>query len=346
MTQEYGNYTQSVQVPFCKPGEWPPHETIPPSRMAAHVHQALPTNCRVAIIGLPDDTGVRLNAGRPGAAAGPRAFRAALARYGVAHPEGWEWPHVFDAGDVEPAHGRTESALHETHHRVTSAVRALLDAGLFPIGIGGGHDLTFPFVRAAWEWLRDNGQLAAEHMGLGGVYFDAHLDVRDTVGSGMPFRRLREDCRVSPLLCAGFNPLANSREHVQWFLEHGGEIADDDWAEWIRAEGDGSALLEPLAEARHLFCSFDMDVLDASHAPGVSALNPAGITVKEGARAVMLIASDPRTCCMDFMELCPAHDEPHGDTGMGRTSRAAAHLFLHALLGLSLRPLDSVKGRD
>ena len=35
--------------------------------------------CRVALVGLPDDTGVELNNGRTGASKGPAAFRAALA---------------------------------------------------------------------------------------------------------------------------------------------------------------------------------------------------------------------------------------------------------------------------
>lgn len=333
----------AMQVPHCKPGVWP--EGIALSRMAAHIHKALPTGCRIAMLGLPDDTGVRLNHGRPGAAAGPRAFRAALARYGVAQPEGWDWPHVFDAGDVEPAHGHSEASLLETHRRVTEAARTLLDAGHIPIAIGGGHDLTFPFVRAVKEYLRDKGDAAP----LAGLYFDAHLDVRDTVGSGMPFRRLVEACGVGPLLCAGFDPMANSREHVQWFVEHGGEIADHDWAEWLSVEDDASPLLEPLADAKHLFCSFDLDVIDAAHAPGVSAMNPAGISVRQAAKAVMLAASDPRTRCMDFMELSPPHDEPagHAEAGTGRTARVAVHLFLHALLGLAMGQLaQGPKGLD
>src|SRR5262249_12704898 len=171
-----------VEVPFTKPGVWP--DGMDPSRMASHVHQTLPIACRVAILGLADDLGVRLNHGRPGAAGGPPAFRAALARYGVAPPAGWTWPVVVDAGDIVPAPGHDEAALHETHNRVTAAVSAVLDAGLFPIGIGGGHDLTFPFVRAIAHRRRTGARP------LTGVYFDAHLDVRETAGSGMAFRRL------------------------------------------------------------------------------------------------------------------------------------------------------------
>ena len=72
---------------------------------------------------------------------------------------------------------------------------------LFPIAIGGGHDLTFPFVRAVIEFWRTRG------IDIGsGVYFDAHLDVRDTPGSGMPFRRLIEDCGVNALVNFGPQP--------------------------------------------------------------------------------------------------------------------------------------------
>ena len=294
------------------------------------------SGCVIALLGLPDDAGVRLNNGRPGAAEGPRAFRAALATYGTAEPAGFSWPRVFDAGDVVPAPGVHAEGLQETHRRVTEAALALHRARLFPIAIGGGHDLTFPFVRAAVEHHRKQ---AAET--FAGIYFDAHLDVRPTVGSGMPFRRLIEDCGVGPLMVAGYNPLANAREHVEYFTAAcGGRniIADDDLvagAGRIDELAGPDALLAPLhnedpAALDHLFCSFDLDTLDASHAPGVSAVNPAGLSVRDAARLVFIAASHPRLRCLDIMELSPPHDD------RGRTARVAAHLFLHALMGLRL----------
>jgi arginase family enzyme len=313
-----------VIIPHCTPASYP--DSTPSSRLAAHIQLAFTIECDVALLGLPDDTGVRLNSGRPGAAQGPAAFREALSKYGVASPQGFRWPRIFDAGDVMPASGQSEAALHETHRRITEATSALLDLGLFPIAIGGGHDLTFPFVRA----------VAARHDSLAGFYLDAHLDVRDTVGSGMPFRSLIQSCNVGPLLIAGFNPLVNAREHVSWFIDHGGEIADDDWADHLDhtdPESKGPALLAPLAGATNLFASFDLDAIDAAFAPGVSALNPAGIDTGSAARAAFIAASDPRLRCLDIMELSPPHDE------QGRTARVAAHLFLHALMGLRLGPL-------
>ena len=309
-----------MQVPHCQPGVWP--TDIPPARFAAHIQQALPTGCRVALLGLPDDLGVRLNGGRLGAAEGPTAFRAALARYGVAEPADTALPRIFDAGDVMPATGDDAATLAQTHRRVSDASASLVRAGLFPIAIGGGHDLTFAFVRGVWEAHRERGDPGS---GWHGTYFDAHLDVRDTVGSGMPFRRLVEEGIASSLTIVGMNPLVNSREHAAWFREHGGrEAAASDLAMDVSNSH---------ARATGTFASFDMDVLDQSIAPGVSAMNPDGLTVGMAAKALLGITRISSLRCLDFMELCPPHDD------RGRTARVAAHLFLIALSGLMQGPL-------
>jgi formiminoglutamase len=290
-----------TKIPHTKPGFWP--NDIPASRFAATIRRDSPEGCAVALLGLPDDRGVRMNRGRPGAAGGPAAFRAALARYGAAEPAAGALARVFDAGDVKP--GRS---LDATHARVTEATAALLEAGLFPIAIGGGHDLTFPLVRA----------VAARHAPLAGIYFDAHLDVRETAGSGMPFRRLVEDCGVSALHLHGFRPFVNAREHLAWFTAHGG-----------RTYADGARVALP--RAKNLFVSFDLDVLDGAHAPGVSALNPAGWTVREAEAWVRACGADARVRCFDLMELNPRFDID------GRTARVAAHLFLTFLAGQASR---------
>lgn len=288
-------------IPYTAPAKWP--AGIPPGRFAATIRRDSAAGCAIALLGLPDDTGVKLNHGRPGAAAGPAAFRAALARYGAADAASGKLPRVFDAGDIQP--GRS---LEETHVRVTAATAALLKLGLFPIAVGGGHDLTFPFVRA----------VAARFPRLAGLYFDAHLDVRETAGSGMSFRRLVEECGVSALRLHGFRPLVNSREHFAWFTGHGGKAYP-------------AAAPVVLPAAKDLFVSFDLDVLDAAHAPGVSAPNPAGWTVRAAEAWVRACGASARVRCFDLMELNPAHDVE------GRTARVAAHLLLTFLAGFVKR---------
>lgn len=327
--------TSGTHIPHCKPSTWP--DTIAPSRFAAHILQSTPTTARVALLGLPDDLGVKLNNGRVGAAQGPSAFRAALAKYGVAPPAGIQFPRVFDAGDIAPADGHDEVALHETHNRVSEAAAAIVKLGLFPIAIGGGHDLTFAFVRGVLQGLNareqssHNASTTSKSNAIACLYFDPHLDVRDTAGSGMSFRKLVENNLVERLVIAGFNPLVNAREHVEWFKANGGAVLTSDWTKNLETVGPNSspAWQNHFVGTNRIVCSFDMDVLDQSVAPGVSAMNPCGISVDTACKALAAITRNPSLCCLDFMELCPPHDEG------GRTARVAAHLFLVALAGFA-----------
>ncbi|MDX9912529.1 MAG: formimidoylglutamase [Phycisphaerales bacterium] len=292
-------------LPHCSPPGWP---HIAEGRFARSIQTDRHEGCRVALLGVPDDLGVRLNRGRPGAREGPTALRRALASYGTLTPHGFDWPGVFDAGDVQPAPGEDEDALHETHDRVEEAARALHALGLTVIGIGGGHDLTLPLARAAAR---------ARQARLGVVYLDAHLDVREAAGSGMPFRALVEQGHVRELRVHGLRDEANAREHIEWFLSKGGVIdRDEDVDRW--PHGD-------------VYASLDLDAIDAAHAPGVSALNPAGLTPREAERWARQAGRHQGVRGFDLMELNPWHDE------QGRTARVAAMLLLAFLRGVSER---------
>jgi len=325
-------------VPHTTPAHW---DGVRPGRFAATIlrneqvawaHDAEPGNtdlggCRVALIGLADDTGVLLNRGRVGARGGPSAFRAALSTYGVANPS---LPRVFDAGDIIVG-----SDIHQTHDRITTAVNTLLELGLFPVGIGGGHDLTFPFVRAVAQRLASPPGSRVEIGGvsessrLSGVYLDAHLDVRQEVGSGMPFRRLVEDCGVASLTCIGADEFANASEHVDWFRAHSGSILTSDDAE---RDVVSSRVPRCFASESPLFVSIDMDCLNVAHAPGVSAINPSGLSPRTVASYAYHAGRSSHVHCFDIMELNPTYDIDQ------RTARLAAHLFLQFLRGFSERP--------
>ena len=322
-------------IPHCAPPVWP--EVIGADRFASTIRIASPEGCTFGLIGLADDLGVGLNNGRVGAREGPRAFRNALATYGVINSALDIKLSLFDAGDIIPAEGSSAESLHETHRRVSEATTKILELGLLPLAIGGGHDLTFPFVRAVIEHHRKrdrDGTLGGANRRPGGarqktydqlgrawhgIYADAHLDVRDTVGSGMPFRRLIETCNINSLRVLGMEPLVNSPEHQRWFHEHGGRATD------LTSLYDHLRAISKAAQPEGIFCSIDLDAIDSSHAPGVSATNPSGMTPREVELLLHSVAQMPALCCVDFMELCPPHDVS------GRTSRLAARLFLSFL---------------
>ncbi len=317
-------------VPHTTPPAWP---SVRPGRFASTIRRDSADGCQIALLGLPDETGVRLNHGRPGAADGPRAFRAALAAIGTDFdaPDSRSLAGlVFDAGDVPPAEASSPlEAMHATHARVTEAALALHERGLIVVGVGGGHDLSFPAIRAL-----------SKHTGaaVGGINVDPHLDVRDPKtepGSGIPFRALIEGGHLDPerFVEYGAGRFANSREHTEWLTSRGATIIGID-----NALQHGSALrlaferISRSARNEPTFVSFDLDAIDQAFAPGVSAPCPMGLSSGEAARIARLAGEHSSVRHFDLMELCPPNDHPA--EGVGRTARLAAFLFLTFVSGV------------
>ena len=279
----------------------------------------------VCLLGLPDETGVRLNHGRAGASQGPAAFRAALARLGTTFDAARRRPltvAIVDAGDVEPAPGDDEAALHETHKRITEAVAAIHAQGMIPACIGGGHDLTYPAIRAL-----------SRHIGgpVGGVNFDAHLDVRETTGSGMPFYRSIVEGFLDPArhVTLGVGRFTNSREHVEWLTQRGGILIHADEA--LTRPDAVSFSLSAAMRTGAGFVSIDLDGIDSSQAPGVSSPNPMGLTAMQANQLAGLAGRHPAVCHFDIMELSPPFDVDN------RTAKVAAKLFLSFVAGVQER---------
>jgi formimidoylglutamase len=312
----------SLRPPHTRPGA---DFDAKPGRLAARMQRASHQGCRCALLGLPDDLGVQLNGGRPGARTGPSQFRAALARFGVAWDglRGRELDlHVYDAGDVEPAPGDDESALLETHRRVLDAVTSLHEHGLIPVCIGGGHDLSLPAISALG---RRTGTA------LGGINLDAHLDVRARVGSGMPFRRLieAEHLDARRFVEVGLGRFSNDAHDLEWISARGATLI---YAETVLERGlDADALLAHAASGGAAFVSIDLDGLDQSVAPAVSAPSPLGLRLQDAARLAEAAGAHPAVRHFDLMEFCPPFDLD------SRTARSAVLLFLHFLAGLMER---------
>ncbi|MEO1130663.1 MAG: arginase family protein, partial [Planctomycetota bacterium] len=215
------------------------------------------------------------------------------------------------------AQSSSESTLHATHDRVTEACAELHRRGIVPVCIGGGHDLTFASVRALAKH---------ETTSVGGVNVDAHLDVREQVGSGMPFRSLIEGGYLQPsrFVEFGLGRFANSRAHLQWLREVGGlAVERSDATTAAAASAAMQAAFGPVdASFGPGFVSIDLDGIDASAAPGVSAPNVHGLSVENALWWADRAGRRAQVRHFDIMELSPPHDVD------ARTTRLAALLFL------------------
>ncbi len=281
---------------------------------------AVTDGARVALVGFPSDVGVARNGGRPGAAEGPLALRTALYKMtpDARDPAPFEalLARTADVGDV-PVSGdveRDQAALGET-------IAGLLDRGVFPVVLGGGHETLYGHAL---------GYLEAErpvHL----LNWDAHADVRPLIigpngegigHSGSPFRQALEHPSglARGYTVAGLQPWRVSAAHAAFVQKHGRLV-------WIEDLTDPETLVADLAGTT--LASFDLDAVDGMS--GVSAPNVGGIPVPVWLRAAEACGASPHITSADVVELSPPHD------ATGQAAALAALTVWHLLRGLSMR---------
>ncbi len=265
------------------------------------------------LVGEPYDGGV---IGRPGARGGPRALRSALAAVKTHHFETGAVGGVGDLGDV--------AALVSDHDSVRSAQRAVQKAtgpvhGLdaLPVFLGGDNSLTYPNVAP----LLGSGA-------VGVVTFDAHLDVREVregPTSGTPYRQLF-GAGLGAYACVGARHFETSTRYHEFVQDRSGTVLT---AGSVGADLDVAVeqVREAMADVEYVYVSVDLDVLDATHAPGVSAPTPGGLTTRELFRLLYRLARDHRIAGFEVVECAPPLDRED------LTVRAGARAIAHFLRG-------------
>ena len=278
------------------------------------------TPARVALIGFPTDQGVRHNRGRPGAAAAPAELRRFLARLVPDARAGQAFidlvEHTRDLGDL-PLSGD----LAQDQERLGAAVAAQLAAGAFVIVIGGGHETAYGHFL---------GYVRAERP-VSILNWDAHPDVRplkDGQGhSGSPFRQALTHpsglCRGYRV--AGLLPQSSAAAHLAFVAERGGRIV---WRDELTA----SSVAKLYAEADvPTLASFDIDAVDQSQAPGVSAPATGGMSAELWLAAAFHAGQCAQVTSCDLVEMNPNYDRDN------QTARLGALTLWQVYRGLSAR---------
>lgn len=273
---------------------------------------------RIVLIGFSSDEGVRRNHGRPGAALAPGEIRKALSQIAPQAEEAVRnlLAGARDLGDVV-ATGDVDAG----QSRLAETVAPWLAAGAIPVILGGGHETAYGHFLAHVA--------AGQEVSI--VNWDAHPDVRPLIDgkghSGSPFRQaiLDESGRCRRYVVAGLLPARVVPEHLEFIAQHGGAY------HW-RSEITLAAVEEIYASlAGPLMVSFDMDAVDQTLAPGVSAPADGGMTENLWLYAARLAGRHRSTLSMDLVEVNPRFDQG------GRTSALAAQTVLAFLAGVAER---------
>ena len=268
----------------------------------------------VALIDFACDEEVRRNMGRIGARRGPHELRKILANL-AAHSE----RSLYESGDEDCAHGNLERAQVALGARVT----ALLDAGHFPIGLGGGHEIAFGTFTGLAGHLKKESTKPPR---IGIVNLDAHFDLRlaTQANSGTSFLSIAESCRANGwpfhYCCLGVAEPSNHAALFDRARELGVVWRTDD-------QLCGAALTESIQILHSFMNGVDcvylstcLDVLPASVAPGVSAPAARGVPLEVIEALVDVVKASGKLVVADIAELNPDFDQDN------RTAKIAARL--------------------
>lgn len=266
-----------------------------------------------ALLGFCCDAGVLRNLGRAGAKDGPRAFRKAISRMPVHHDL-----VMYDAGNVVCPTDDLEVAQKELGLRVSQ----ILQLGLQPVIIGGGHETAFGHYQGINNYYNDTDVAI--------LNFDAHFDLRDLLpgqlgSSGTPFRQIHDllarQKKEYNYYCAGIQKQANTKSLFTY--------ADNNQVEYITAEQVNKSpynlewIEKIIRKHSHLYVTVCLDVFNAAIAPGVSAPQPLGIDSTFVLQALRLLRESKKVVSLDIVELAPKYDiQEH-------TSKLAASLFFN-----------------
>ncbi|MEM8998945.1 MAG: formimidoylglutamase [Bacteroidota bacterium] len=274
----------------------------------------------MALLGYACDEGVQRNQGRIGAKEGPDAIRRALGK--LPNHLNDEFP-VLDVGTITCNQGKMESAQHE----LQGSIDQLLQKGVFPIVLGGGHDMAYGHFKGIQSYLSSQN----EKRQVGIINFDAHFDLRSNAygnTSGTPFYQIANECdhpEDFKYLCLGIREDANDRILFQSAQELNVKYLTKDTFQIRYAEEINTWIKAFLNAVEMVYVTIDLDGFSSAFAPGVSAPSPMGFSPDIALESLKTIISSGKLISFDIAEMNPKFDSDQ------RTAKLAASLVHYVM---------------
>jgi len=278
------------------------------------------SNASAVLVGFPVDEGVVRNGGRPGAADAPDRLRQWLYRMTPDARRHGAFVdllrHMVDLGNLG-----TDASLATLQSNLGATLAPHVRRRRVPITLGGGHETGYGHFLGYVKAERDVSILN----------WDAHADVRPLNDgqphSGSPFRQALQhpSGRCRHYAVAGLLPHSTAPAHLHFIDDHEGRYV---WNEDLSREAVNSLYDRATAP---LMVTFDLDALDQTHAPGVSAPAAGGLSQELWLQAAYQAGRSPKVTSIDVVELNPNVDVDD------RTARLAALTVMEVLRGLADR---------
>ncbi len=258
----------------------------------------------IAVLGYVCDEGVRRNQGRVGACEGPKQLRERLAKL----PIHFEGKRVVDIGDFICI----DHAMESCQHALTQTISTLIAQHVFPIAIGGGHDIAYGHFMGIREALKGRSKSK-----IGIINFDAHFDLRAVEvqpNSGTPFNQILSELEGTDD-AVGYFPIGiqqQSNTKALFDIARNKSVAYAMHSECESASEAITALQERLlpfiAHYDYLYITIDMDGFSSAYAPGVSAPSPLGFSPHFVFKMLRFLFDTKKVISCDIAELNPRLD--------------------------------------
>lgn len=267
-----------------------------------------------ALLGFCCDEGIRRNQGRVGAKNGPNAIRKELANLPCSFsPQ----TMLYDAGNIVCMDGD----LQASQDTLAEAVMQIRKLGLFPIVMGGGHEVALGHYRGHKKFIEDNRQKPD----IGIINFDAHFDLRPLpVGgsSGTMFKQIADECTNQGLnfkyLCIGIQKYSNTEELFKTARKLGVVyLLQKD----INANGNvyvTENLDKFIKETNNIYITLCADVFSSAFAPGVSACQPLGMNPEDVLTYLKYILGSKKVIGFDIAEVSPRFDNDSATANLAK----------------------------
>jgi len=261
-------------------------------------------------LGFCSDEGVVRNLGRPGTVKAPDSIRKEMANLPCYFGKDTV---LYDAGNIYCGED-----LEEGLEVLSVCIELILSANLFPVVLGGGHEIAFGHYNGLLKHLPDN-------IKTGIINLDAHFDLRPYdkgISSGCMFLKLADQCKNSQrdfcYYCLGIQRYSNTPSLFR--------KADSIGAGYIPAtdikDSDISKVFAGInnfiSGKDHIYLTICADVFSSAYAPGVSAPQPFGLHPEIVLKLIKHIISSGKVISCDIAEVSPRFDEDN------RTSKLAA----------------------
>jgi agmatinase len=225
----------------------------------------------------------------------------------------WTRLPVHTAAPLRPT-GPPEAAM----ARMQAATAAVLDAGRFPLILGGDHAVTIGPARAVAERFPDACVLQV----------DAHLDLRDEWNGSRHnhacvMRRVADEARL-PFVQVGIRSF--SPEEHRYVIEnrlepvyaHHIDPIDNRWIE------DVVSRLSP-----RVYLTIDLDGLDPSVVPGTGTPEPGGLSYRQLLALLAAVGARRRVIGADINELVKI---PGTQVSEFTAARIAVKILVHCVM--------------